>query len=256
MKNNYITFEKVSKTFNKSNKPSVYETSLSIEKGNFITILGASGSGKTTLLKMVNRIYEPTSGKILINNENIKNIPVNKLRRSIGYVIQQIGLFQHMTIEQNIGIVPQILKWDHGKINERINYLLELVELSPGEFRKRYPGQLSGGQQQRVGLARAMAGDPGIMLMDEPFGAIDSITRNNLQNELLKIQKKLNKTILFVTHDVNESLKLGDKVIIMNQGRVQQYDTPYNITLDPANEFVSSLINAEDIVSKLKACSS
>jgi osmoprotectant transport system ATP-binding protein len=242
-----IQFDKVSKTFPKASKPSVYETSLSIEEGSFVTILGTSGSGKTTLLKMINRIYEPSSGRIFVQGEDITKIPVTQLRRKIGYVIQQIGLFPHMTVKENIATVPRILKWSEEKINQRVDFLLRLVHLPPEDFRNRYPRQLSGGQQQRVGIARAMASDPDILLMDEPFGAIDAITRSSLQDELLAIQKKMCKTILFVTHDIEEALKLGDKIIVMNEGRVQQYDTPINILMNPANEFVSQLVKSDDV---------
>ena len=224
--NNAIVFENVTKQFPKAYKPSVYSTNLTIEEGSFVTILGASGCGKTTLLKMVNRIHDLTSGKIFVHGQDITKIPVTELRRNIGYVIQQIGLFPHMTIEENIATVPKELRWDAKKIEERIDFLLELIELPPEDYRKRYPRQLSGGQQQRVGLARALAGNPSIMLMDEPFGAIDAITRSSLQDEMIKIQRKLNKTILFVTHDIDEALKLGDKIVIMNEGVIQQFDTP------------------------------
>lgn len=246
-----IVFDKVTKQFPKAPKPSVYETSLKIEEGSFVTILGASGCGKTTLLKMVNRIHEPTSGQIFVQGTDITKLPVTELRRKIGYVIQQIGLFPHMTIEENIATVPKILGWDTKRIDERIDELLELVHMPPADFRKRYPRQLSGGQQQRVGLARAMAGDPSIMLMDEPFGAIDAITRTSLQDEMIQIQRKLHKTILFVTHDIEEALKLGDKIVIMNQGVIQQYDTPLNIVTRPANEFVSKLVHSEDVLQHL-----
>ncbi|MFL0194980.1 ABC transporter ATP-binding protein [Clostridium sp. WILCCON 0269] len=252
MANTAIEFLNVSKKFPKASKYSITDISVSIEEGNFITILGTSGSGKTTFLKMINRIYEATSGDILFFGKNIKKLPVEDYRRKIGYVIQQIGLFPHMTVEANIATVPQILKWDKNKINDRIDYLLNLVSLSPKDFRKRYPGQLSGGQQQRVGIARAMAADPSVMLMDEPFGAIDAITRQTLQDELIKIQKKLNKTILFVTHDVNEAFKLGDKIIIMNEGKIQQFDTAYNILFKPANNYVSKLISSDNILQRLK----
>lgn len=246
-----IVLQGISKTFGKAQKPSLYLTDLRIETGSFVTILGASGCGKTTLLKMVNRLYEPTSGKIYINGEDVTRISPTKLRRQIGYVIQQTGLFRHMTVEQNVAVVPQILGWDNKKINERIDRLLNLVGLSPQEFRKRYPRQLSGGQQQRVGLARAMAADPSIMLMDEPFGAIDAINRSALQDEILRIQKRLRKTILFVTHDIMEAMKLGDKVIVMNEGRVQQFARPLDILRHPANEFVRNLVHSDDILQRL-----
>ena len=247
-----IEFKNIKKKFPNAEQYAVKEVSVSIEEGSFITILGTSGSGKTTLLKMVNRIYEATSGEILFFGESIGDLKVDELRRKIGYVIQQIGLFPHLTVAENIAIVPKILKWKKEDIEARIDYLLELVTLPSKEFRNRYPRQLSGGQQQRVGLARAMAADPAVMLMDEPFGAIDAITRQNLQDELIKIQRKLNKTILFVTHDINEAFKLGDKVIIMSRGEIQQFDTPYNILFNPANEFVSKLVSSEDILNKLK----
>jgi osmoprotectant transport system ATP-binding protein len=250
MNNEVIVFDRITKTFQNATKPSVYETNLRIEEGSFITILGASGSGKTTLLKMTNRIHEPSSGKIYVNGQDIMTLPVTELRRKIGYVIQQVGLFPHMSIEENIATVPKILKWDAKRIAERIDFLLELIHL-PQSFKKRFPLQLSGGQQQRVGLARAMAGDPSIMLMDEPFGAIDAITRLSLQDEIISIQKKLNKTILFVTHDIEEALKLGDKIIVMNEGVIQQFDTPLQILTNPANDFVKQLVKSDDVIQKL-----
>ncbi|PTQ56886.1 MAG: L-proline glycine betaine ABC transport system permease protein ProV [Candidatus Carbobacillus altaicus] len=251
MKKEAIVFDRVTKTFPKATKPSVNETSLVIEQGSFVTILGASGSGKTTLLKMVNRIIEPTSGTISLFGKNIREMPATELRRSIGYVIQQVGLFPHMTIEQNIATVPNILGWDRRKISERVDYLMDLVHLPPS-YKTRYPRQLSGGQQQRVGIARAMAGDPAVLLMDEPFGAIDAITRTKLQDDFLEIQKKLGKTILFVTHDVDEAFKLGDRIVVMNEGSIQQYDPPLNLVTRPANEFVSRLIQADDLFQRLQ----
>ncbi|TGA99944.1 ABC transporter ATP-binding protein [Sporolactobacillus shoreae] len=246
-----IVFEKISKTFKHAKEPSVYETNLKIEKGSFVTILGASGCGKTTLLKMVNRLYEPSTGRILVNGEDTANASPTLLRRKMGYVIQQVGLFQHMTVEQNVATVPEVLGWDRQKIDQRVDALLRLVNLPPKEFRKRYPGQLSGGQQQRVGIARAMAADPSILLMDEPFGAIDAINRAALQDEILRIQKKLHKTILFVTHDIMEALKLGDQVIIMNQGKIQQFDAPLAILQHPANSFVRDLVHPEDLLQQM-----
>ncbi len=247
-----IEFQKVSKQYPHTSQYAVREVSARIPEGSFITILGTSGSGKTTFLKMINRIYEPTSGDILFFGESIKQLKVEEYRRKIGYVIQQIGLFPHMTIEENIATVPTILNWDKKRIARRVEELLELVGLVPQDYKKRYPRQLSGGQQQRVGLARAMAADPAIMLMDEPFGAIDAITRQTLQDELLRIQKKLHKTILFVTHDIGEAFKLGDQVIIMHNGEIQQFDTPYNILLRPANEYVARLVSTEDTLQQLK----
>ncbi|GGG65349.1 ABC transporter ATP-binding protein [Paenibacillus radicis (ex Gao et al. 2016)] len=250
MNQDAIVFNRVTKTFPKAAKPAVNETNLRIEAGSFVTILGASGCGKTTLLKMINRIHEPSSGNILINGQEITKMPLNALRIQIGYVIQGIGLFPHLSIEENIATIPKVLKWSPKRIEERIDYLLDLVHL-PQSFKKRYPAQLSGGQQQRVGLARAMAGDPAIMLMDEPFGAIDAITRESLQDEMIQIQKKLNKTILFVTHDVQEAMKLGDRIIVMNEGTIQQYDTPLEILARPANEFVQKLVKSDNQFNQL-----
>ncbi len=239
-----VEFQSISKRFPKASYDAVSEVSLKVNEGEIVTILGTSGCGKTTLLKMVNRLYEPDHGEILLFGEPIKSLNPVQLRRKIGYVIQQIGLFPHMTIGDNIATVPKILGWNRQKIEKKVIDLLELVELDPAEFMRRFPGQLSGGQQQRVGLARALAADPELMLMDEPFGAIDAITRINLQNELLKIQSKFHKTILFVTHDINEAFKLGNHVLIMDQGRVQQYAPSKEIRKRPANEFVARLVNS------------
>lgn len=241
-----IELIQVSKQFPDGNH-GLQPTSLSIEQGSFVTILGASGSGKSTMLKLINRLLEPTSGKLLIHGNNNSLVSAPKLRQKIGYVIQQIGLFPHMTIAKNIATVPEILGWPKHHIENRVNELLELVELDPNEFRDRYPRQLSGGQQQRVGLARALAGDPSILLMDEPFGAIDALTRSNLQTEILQIQQKLGKTIVFVTHDVQEALKLGSKVIVMRGGEVQQYDEPAELLIRPSNQFVQSLLGTEHL---------
>ena len=239
-----IEFQNVTKKFNNAALPSVDRVSLTIEEGEFITILGSSGSGKTTLLKMVNRLYEPTEGKIFLFGEDISTVDVVKVRRRIGYVIQQIGLFPDMTIADNISVVPKLLNWDKKQTDERVDELLNLVGLLPEEFKRRYPSQLSGGQQQRVGLARALAVNPKIMLLDEPFGAIDAITRMKLQDELLRIHGGLKKTFLFVTHDINEAFKLGSRVIVMNEGTVRQFDTPARIVKNPADDFVASLIRS------------
>ena len=239
-----IEYQHVFKRFNGANYNAVSDVDLSINEGEFITILGSSGSGKTTLLKMTNRLYDPDSGSIILFGENIREVNAVQVRRRIGYAIQQVGLLPHMTIAQNIAIVPKLLKWDKKSIDNRVQELIELVGLDPGEFLKRYPAQLSGGQQQRVGLARALAVDPKIMLLDEPFGAIDAINRLNLQDELKRIHGGLKKTFLFVTHDINEALKLGTRVVVMNKGRVCQFDTPENIVKKPADGFVESLIHS------------
>ena len=239
-----ILYESVCKRFNSSERPAVDHVNAEILAGEFITILGSSGCGKTTLLKLTNRLQDPDSGRILVMGEDIQNTDPVALRRRMGYVIQQIGLFPHMTVKQNITVIPQLMKWDRRKMASRADELIRLVGLDPEEFRDRYPHQLSGGQQQRIGLARALVLDPEILLMDEPFGAIDAITRLRLQNELIHLQQKLGKTILFVTHDINEAFRLGDRVMVMNEGKLLQFDTPSDIKNHPADDFVRSLIAA------------
>lgn len=246
-----IEFRSVSKTYPHAAKPAVHNVSLGIESGQIIVILGPSGCGKTTLLKMVNRLYEPTTGQILINGQEIHEIPVNQLRRSIGYVIQQGGLFPHMTVEDNINVVPGMLGWSKERIRERTEFLLEMVGMDPAVFLKRFPMQLSGGQQQRVGLARAMAADPAFLLMDEPFGAVDAINRGHLQDELLRIQHRMRKTILFVTHDAEEAFRLADMIIVMREGEVVQYGTSQEIIFHPQNETVDGLIGGRDVIRQL-----
>jgi osmoprotectant transport system ATP-binding protein len=246
-----IQFINVAKHFRGNLHAAVADCNLEIESGSFVVLLGPSGCGKTTLLKMVNRLYEPTSGDILLDGINIRQCKVTALRQQIGYVIQQIGLFPHMTVAQNIAVVPNLLGWSRESITERVDELLTLIELPPEQYRTRYPAQLSGGQQQRVGLARALAGDPKVLLMDEPFGAIDAITRSSLQNEMLLLQRHFKKTILFVTHDVEEALRLADKIVVMEMGKVAQYDTPYTILTKPANAFVHNLLGADDMLRQL-----
>jgi osmoprotectant transport system ATP-binding protein len=245
-----IVVENLTKQFPNEPQPAVDQVSFEVDDGAFVVLLGPSGCGKTTLLKMINRLYEPTSGRILIGDVDARSLPVTDLRRRIGYAIQQTGLFPHMRIEQNIAVVPQLLGWEMPRIDARIDTLLDLVNL-PRSYRKRYPRQLSGGEQQRVGLARALAADPAIMLMDEPFGAIDAITRTRLQDELLNIQRKLRKTIMFVTHDVEEALRLADKIIIMRLGTIVQYDTPLGIITRPRDKFVRDLTGADDMLRRL-----
>ncbi len=246
-----IRFEQVSLKFPRTPHPAVDCCSCEVETGQLVVILGPSGCGKTTLLKMVNRLYEPTAGKIYLNGTNIRQMKVTILRQQIGYVIQQSGLFPHMTVAQNIAVVPRLLGWSSRKIQSRVDELLTLIKLPPNEYRDRYPSQLSGGQQQRVGLARALAANPGVMLMDEPFGAIDAITRTSLQDEILRLQRQLKKTILFVSHDVEEALRIADRILIMQSGSIIQYDTPFNILRRPANAFVHELVGADDMVRQL-----
>lgn len=250
MLNAAIVAENVSKRFPNTNRPSVDQCSFVVDEGQFVVLLGPSGCGKTTLLKMINRLYEPTSGRILVEGKDATQLPVTTLRRHIGYVIQQTGLFPHMRIEANIAVVPRLLGWESRRIDARIDELLTLVRL-PHEYRTRYPRQLSGGEQQRVGIARALAADPAIMLMDEPFGAIDAITRTRLQDELLSLQRKVRKTIMFVTHDVEEALRLADKIIVMREGRIVQFDTPLQILTQPADDFVAQLVDADDLLRQL-----
>jgi osmoprotectant transport system ATP-binding protein len=232
--------------------PAVDSVDLDIPAGELVVFVGPSGCGKTTTMKMINRLVEPTSGEIRIGGEDVLSLPPDELRRRIGYVIQQIGLFPHLTIGENVGLVPNLLGWTRDKTRARTDELLALVNLEPGEFRDRYPRQLSGGQQQRVGVARALAADPPVMLMDEPFGATDPITREHLQNEFLKLQKDLRKTIIFVTHDFEEAIKLGDRIAVLReQSHIAQYDTPANILARPADDYVASFIGADGTLKRL-----
>lgn len=239
-----IEFERITKRFPGAAKNAVDDITLTIQEGELITILGSSGSGKTTLLKLVNRLYTPDAGAIRLFGEDIGTLDPIIVRRRIGYVIQQIGLFPHMTVEENIATVPKLLHWDKNKTHARVTELLEMTGLDPQNYKNRYPSQLSGGEQQRVGLSRALATDPKIMLLDEPFGALDSITRLKLQEELMQIHGGLQKTFLFVTHDIDEAFTMGSRVIIMNEGRVVQFDTPEQIVRAPADPFVYSLVHA------------
>lgn len=237
-----IKFRNINKSF--GDKEIIKDLSFDIEEGQFITILGSSGSGKTTTLKMVNRLIEPNSGQIEINDKEIKEYDLIELRRQIGYVVQQIGLFPHITIEKNIATVPELLGWEPEKIKERVTELMALIQLPYSEYAHRYPKQLSGGQQQRIGVARALAANPQIMLLDEPFGSVDAITRKELQSQIKAIHAELDsKTFLFVTHDINEAFLLGDRVMIMDKGRIEQYDTPQNIIKNPKGAFVNSLLD-------------
>ena len=237
-----IELKKVSKTFPGADRPSVERVSFRVNQGNICVLLGPSGCGKTTILRMINRLEEPCSGEIIVNGEDITGVDPPALRRSIGYVIQQIGLLPHRTIEQNIALVPELLGWSTARTKKRVRELLEMMGLNPAEVARKYPYQLSGGQMQRVGVARAMAADPPIMLMDEPFGAVDPIVRIRLQDEFLSLQQRLGKTICFVTHDINEAIKMGDYLIIFNQGRLIQMGHPIDVLISPADDFVLSLI--------------
>lgn len=238
-----IHFHDVSKMYGSFR--AVHNVNLHIREGELVTLIGPSGSGKTTTMKMINRLIEPSGGTILINGKPVSAHNVVELRRNIGYVIQNIGLLPHMTLAENIAIVPKMQKWDKARYEARVDELLALVGLNPAQYRNRYPAELSGGQQQRIGVIRALAADPAIVLMDEPFSALDPISREQLQDEVLRLQQTLHKTIVFVTHDIDEAIKMGDRICIMNQGQIVQMDTPENILRHPADEFVSAFIGSK-----------
>ncbi|MBD7985376.1 betaine/proline/choline family ABC transporter ATP-binding protein [Sporosarcina sp. Sa2YVA2] len=242
-----LKFENVSKVYDDGFK-AVDSISFEIPKGELLVLIGPSGSGKSTTMKMINRMVPHTSGTILIDGKDTNSYVASDLRRSIGYVIQQIGLFPHYTIEKNISIVPQLNGWSEEKTKARVLELMELVGLDPAIFATRYPKELSGGQQQRVGIARALASDPDVILMDEPFSALDPLTREQLQGELISLHKKLNKTIIFVTHDMDEALKMGDRIAIMKDGKLLQLDTPEKLLHEPAHGFVEEFIGKHRII--------
>lgn len=241
-----IEFNNVSKTY-EDGFEAVKSLNLTIKSGEIVVLIGPSGCGKTTTMKMINRLIPHTSGKIIIDGQDIDQQDPVLLRRNIGYVIQQIGLFPHYTIAENISLIPKLNKWDPQKIAERTEELMYMVDLEPSIYAKRYPKELSGGQQQRVGVARALAANPDIILMDEPFGALDPITRVQLQDELLRIQDDMKKTIVFVTHDIEEAIKMGDRIAIMQDGNLLQFDTPDQILLNPAHGFVEEFVGKNRI---------
>jgi osmoprotectant transport system ATP-binding protein len=246
-----IRLENLTKVFPGQEAPAVDDLSLEIPEGEIVVFVGPSGCGKTTTMKMINRIIEPTSGRIFLQGDDVTKVNGDRLRRRIGYVIQQIGLFPHMTIAENIATVPKMLGWDKKRISDRVDELLETVSMDVS-YRERYPKELSGGQRQRIGVARAMAADPPVLLMDEPFGAIDPITRERLQNEFLRLQAEIKKTIVFVTHDIDEAIKMGDRIAILRtQSRIAQYDTPERILTDPADEFVEDFIGTGASIKRL-----
>jgi osmoprotectant transport system ATP-binding protein len=238
-----IRLENLSKIYPGSKKPAVDDLTLDVNEGEIVILVGPSGCGKTTTMKMINRIIEPSGGRIIIDDTDVTRTDPDQLRRRIGYVIQQTGLFPHRTLAQNIATVPKLLGWDEARIKARVDELLRLVNMDPDIYRDRYPKHLSGGQAQRVGVARALGGDPQVMLMDEPFGALDPITRDRLQNEFLRLQAEVRKTIVFVTHDIDEAIKMGDRIaILQGDSTIAQFDTPEQILAAPANEFVSDFI--------------
>lgn len=247
-----IVFDQVVKTYPGMSEPAVNSLSLTIPAGQIVMFVGPSGGGKTTALKMINRLHEPTSGTITIDGQDVRSVNENELRRKIGYVIQGGSLFPHLTVAQNVAMVPKLLKWDAQLIHERVDELLDLVGLDPARYRNRFPRELSGGQQQRVGVARGLAADPPVVLMDEPFGAVDPITRQRLQDELMSIQAELKKTFVIVTHDIDEAIKLGDRILVLSEGaRIAQYDTPERILAAPANSFVEDFVGAGSALKQL-----
>jgi osmoprotectant transport system ATP-binding protein len=246
-----ITLTALSKRFANAAEPAVDALSLDIGEGEICVLIGPSGCGKTTTMRMINRMVEPDSGTIVVGDRDVTRIDPVELRRSIGYVIQQVGLFPHMTIAENIATVPRLLGWDNARIAKRVDELLERVHMDAERDRNRYPRELSGGQKQRVGVARALAADPPVMLMDEPFGALDPITRASLQDEFLRILRALRKTIVFVTHDIDEAIRMGTRIAIMRAGKLVQYDTPEIILAHPADPFVESFVGADRALKRL-----
>jgi osmoprotectant transport system ATP-binding protein len=246
-----IQLDAVSKVFPGTTEPAVDALSLAVPEGELVVLVGPSGCGKTTTLKMINRIIEPTSGTITLDGQDVTTRPSHEVRRSIGYVIQQIGLFPHRTIERNIATVPRLLGWDDDRTRARVRELMALMDLDE-QLLGRYPAELSGGQRQRVGVARALAADPPVLLMDEPYGAVDPLVRGRLQDQLLELQRDLHKTIVFVTHDIDEAIKLGDRIAILNVGGIlEQYDTPERILRAPASPFVADFLGEERSLKRL-----
>jgi osmoprotectant transport system ATP-binding protein len=245
MTDTLIHLENVSKTYAGTEEPAVAELTMDIQRGEILVLVGPSGCGKSTTLRLINRMIEPTGGRIIFEGEDVTDVDPDQLRRRIGYVIQQIGLFPHRTIAENIATVPNLLGWDRQETQQRVDELLETVGMDPGIYRDRYPKELSGGQAQRVGVARALGADPDVLLMDEPFGAIDPITRDRLQNEFLRLQAELHKTIVFVTHDIDEAIKMGDRIAILKeQSVIAQHDTPEAILAGPADQFVEDFLGS------------
>ncbi len=238
-----IRLENVGKSYDGKTWP-VRDVSLEVPRGELLVLLGGSGSGKTTTLKMINRLIEPTTGRILVEGRDVGAVDPVELRRGIGYVVQGIGLFPHLTIAENVAVVPRLLHWPDVRIAARVEELLKLVQLDPGQYRGRYPRELSGGQQQRVGFARALAAGPRVMLLDEPFGALDPVTRDELRGEFRHIQKQLGLTAVMVTHDMTEALLLADRIAVMNAGRLVRVGTPRELLHDPGDEFVAALLSA------------
>ena len=248
-----IELDRVTKRF--SDRVAVDDLTLSVEEGEFCVLIGPSGCGKSTTLRMINRLIPASDGRIMINGENVNSYRPEELRRQIGYVIQSIGLFPHMTVAQNIGVVPHLLNWPESRIIKRTEQLLDMLNLDPASYRDKYPNQLSGGEAQRIGVARALAADPEILLMDEPFGAIDPITRELLQTEFSRIQKELKKTIVFVTHDIDEAIRLATRIAVLQEGKLVQHDTPESIMTQPHGAFVTEFIGTDRALKRLSRLS-
>ncbi len=246
-----INMQHVTKRYTEGGAASVDDLSLIVPEGSTVALIGPSGCGKTTTMRMINRLIDPTEGTIIVNGEDVTKVDPVILRRHIGYVIQQVGLFPHMTIAQNIAAVPKLLGWDDAKIRNRTDELLHLVGLDPAEMLKRYPRQLSGGQRQRIGVARALAADPPVLLLDEPFGAIDPIARTRLQDEFRQILQRVRKTVVLVTHDLDEAIRLGDRIALMKSGKIVQYDTPDAILSHPADAFVENFVGIDRAIKRL-----
>jgi len=248
-----IQLDKLTKRFQQKGKDvvAVNEVSLTVDEGHICVFLGPSGCGKSTTLKMINRLITPTSGRVLINGEDTTGIDEVTLRRNIGYVIQQIGLFPNMTIEENITVVPKLLGWDKKRCHERAMELMSMVQLEPKQYLSRYPRELSGGQQQRIGVIRALAADAPVLLMDEPFGAVDPVNRDAIQNEFFQMQRALNKTVIMVSHDIDEAIKLGDKIAIFKDGTLLQFDHPDTLLAHPADDFVSGFVGQDSTLKRL-----
>ncbi|MBV9271209.1 MAG: ABC transporter ATP-binding protein [Candidatus Eremiobacteraeota bacterium] len=246
-----VSFNRVGVRYPGADRDALRDISLSIGAGEFAVVVGPSGCGKSTLLRTVNCLIEPTSGTVCVDERDTARFAPHELRRRIGYVIQAVGLFPHMTVQRNVALVPSLLGWDSPRIAQRTEELLELVRLQPERYAQRYPRQLSGGEQQRVGVARALAGDPDILLMDEPFGALDAIVRRSLQDELLEIVRRAGPTVIFVTHDVDEALRLADRIVVMRDGGIEQAGTPLEVLSKPQTPYVADLLQASDTVRRL-----
>ena len=245
----------VSKSYLDADRPAVFDLSLDVPQGIVCVLIGPSGCGKSTTIRMINRLIEPDSGTVRVNGQDVREVPAEELRRHIGYAIQGVGLFPHWTVRENVAVVPGLLRWEKDRVDARVDELLELVGLEPDRYASAYPDELSGGEAQRVGVARALAADPPVLLMDEPFGAVDPLTRDRLQSQFLDIQARLRKTVVFVTHDMDEAVKMGDRIAIMREGSLVQYDVPERVLAYPADDFVAGFVGTERALKRLSLAS-